>query len=112
MGLVEWQDFEKIEIRVGTVVSAKMNTSARKSAYILEVDFGQEIGVKKTSAQITDLYDCEQLIGKQVIAVVNFPPKQIGKMISEVLVTGFPNQEGKVVLCSPDFKVPNGSRLY
>lgn len=112
MGLVEWQDFEKIEMRVGTVVSAKINDSARKKSYILEVDFGAEIGIKKSSAQITERYQVDALIGKQVMAVVNFPPKQIGKMISEILVTGFPDQDGNVVLCTPDFQVPNGSKLF
>lgn len=112
MELIEWQDFEKVELRVGTIISAKINESARKKAYKLEIDFGAEIGIKKTSAQITDHYLAEELLGKQIIAVVNFPPKQIGKMISEVLVTGFPDEEGKVVLCSPDVQVPNGSKLF
>lgn len=112
MELIEWQDFEKVELRVGTVISAKNNDSARKSAYILEIDFGPTIGIKKTSAQITDHYKLNDLIGKQIVGVVNFPPKQIGKMISEVLVTGFPDAEGKVVLCSPDIRVPNGSKLF
>lgn len=112
MELVEWQDFEKIELRVGTVISARINDSARKKSYILEVDFGAEIGIKKSSAQITECYDVDALIGKQVMAVVNFPPKQIGKMISEILVTGFPDQNGNVVLCTPDFPVPNGSKLF
>lgn len=112
MELIEWQDFEKVELRVGTVKSAKINDSARKAAYILEIDFGPEIGIKKTSAQITDLYQPDDLLEKQVVGVVNFPPKQIGKMISEVLVTGFPNLEGNVVLIAPDFKVPNGAKLF
>ena len=112
MELVEWQDFEKIELRVGTIISAKTNDSARKKAYTLEVDFGPEIGIKKSSAQITELYSTDALIGRQVVAVINFPPKQIGKMISEVLVTGFPDEQGNVVLCSPDLKVPNGSKLF
>lgn len=112
MEQIKWQDFEKVELRVGTIVSAKINDSARKKAYLLHIDFGQEIGNKKTSAQITDHYKAEDLIGKQIVAVVNFPPKQIGKMISEVLVTGFPDEGGNVVLCSPDLKVPNGSKLF
>ncbi len=112
MELIEWKDFEKVELRIGTVLSAKINESARKKAYTLQIDFGSEIGTKKTSAQITDYYKEEDLVGKQIIAVVNFPPKQIGKVMSEVLVTGFPSEDGKVVLCSPDFKVPNGSKLF
>ena len=112
MELIEWQEFEKVELRVGTVKSAKINDSALKAAYILEIDFGPEIGIKKTSAQITDLYQPADLLEKQVVGVVNFPPKQIGKMISEVLVTGFPNLEGNVVLIAPDFKVPNGAKLF
>lgn len=112
MELIEWQDFEKVELRVGTVISAKNNDSARKRAYILEIDFGPTVGIKKTSAQITDHYKLEGLIGKQIVGVVNFPPKQIGKMISEVLITGFPDDDGKVVLCSPDIQVPNGSKLF
>ncbi|GHE57818.1 MULTISPECIES: tRNA-binding protein [Roseivirga] len=112
MNLIEWHDFEKVEIRVGTVISAEINDSARKKAYKLVVDFGEEIGHKKTSAQITERYTPEELIGRQVLAVVNFPPKQIGKMISEVLVTGFPDSDGNVVLCAPDVPVPNGAKLF
>ena len=112
MELIEWQDFEKVELRVGTIVSAEVNESAKKSAYVLNVDFGSEIGLKKTSAQITDLYSIDNLIGKQVVGVVNFPPKQIGKMISEVLITGFPDEEGRVVLISPDIRVANGAKLF
>ncbi len=112
MELIKWKDFEKVDLRIGTVMSAQINEAAIKKAFILEIDFGSEIGLKKTSAQIMDFYSKETLIGKQVIAVVNFPPKQIGKMISEVLVTGFPDELGRVVLCSPDMKVPNGSKLF
>ncbi len=111
MAQISWSDFEKVEIRVGTVLSAEDFPQARKPAYILKVDFGDEIGIRKSSAQITDLYRIEDLIGKQVIAVVNFPSKQIGPIKSECLVTGFYNSSGKVVLAVPDNEIENGSRL-
>lgn len=111
MAQISWSDFEKVEIRVGTVLSAEDFPQARKPAYILKVDFGDEIGIRKSSAQITDLYRIEDLIGKQVIAVVNFPSKQIGPIKSECLVTGFYNSSGKVVLAVPDSEIENGSRL-
>lgn len=111
MEQIKWSDFEKIELRVGTVISAIDNDSAYKASYILEVDFGEEIGVKKSSAQITELYQMDDLIGKQVVGIVNFPPKQIGKMISECLITGFSADHGEVALCIPDQQVPNGARL-
>lgn len=106
-----WSDFEKVELRVGTILSAEDFPEARKPAYILRVDFGDEIGVKKSSAQITALYGKEELVGKQVIAVVNFPPKQIGPIKSECLVTGFYNRDGEVVLAVPDKEIGNGARL-
>ena len=106
-----FDDFLKLDIRCGTVVAAQPFPEARKPAYKLEVDFGADIGVKKSSAQITDLYDCVGLVGTQVMAVVNFPPRQIGPFMSEVLVLGFPDAEGRIVLTSPREPVPNGARL-
>ena len=100
-----------MELRVGTIVQAEDFPKARKPAYILHVDFGDEIGIKKSSAQITDLYSKNELIGKQVIAVTNFPPKQIGPILSECLITGFYQPNGDVVLAVQDKKIENGSRL-
>lgn len=111
MNSISWADFEKVELRVGTVLSAEEFPEARKPAYILKVDFGEAIGIRKSSAQITDLYGVEELIGKQVVAVVNFPPKQIGPIRSECLVTGFYNSDGKVVLAVPDRDIEDGARL-
>ena len=108
---INWGDFEKVEIRIGTVLRAESFPAARKPAYILHVDFGPEVGVLKSSAQITDLYKKEELVGRQVVAVTNFPPKQIGPIMSECLVTGFYQPDGAVVLAGPDRPVPNGSRL-
>ncbi len=108
---ISWSDFEKVDIRIGTVLRADDFPEARKPAYILQVDFGPEIGILKSSAQITDLYTREELVGRQVVAVTNFPPKQIGPIMSECLVTGFYNPDGAVVLARPDSPVPNGSRL-
>ena len=108
---ITWDDFQKVELRVGTIIEASDFPEARKPAYILQVDFGGELGVKKSSAQITDLYAKEDLVGKQVIAVVNFPPKQIGPIRSECLVTGFYNADGQVVLAVPDQSLQNGARL-
>lgn len=108
---ISWQDFEKIDIRAGTVVQAEIFEGARKPAIKLWVDLG-ELGVKKSSAQITGKYTPESLIGKRVVCVVNFPPRQIGKFMSEVLVTGFPDSENHVVLCTVDGTVPNGARLF
>ncbi len=111
METISWGDFEKVEIRVGRVVEAADFPEARKPAYILHVDFGPDIGVKKSSAQITRVYRREELIGKLVVGVVNFPTKQIGPIRSECLVTGFHNEQGDVVLCTPDQAVPLGSKL-
>lgn len=109
--MISWEEFEKVELRVGRVVAAHPFPEARKPAYILEIDFGEKVGVKKSSAQITDLYTIEELPGTLVVAVVNFPKKQIGPLMSECLVTGFHDDEGRVVLCRPEFDVPLGSRL-
>jgi tRNA-binding protein len=109
---ISWDDFAKVDIRVGTVLSAVPNAAARKPALTLEVDFGAEIGRKKASAQLTELYRPEDLVGRQVAAVVNFPPRQIAKVMSEVLVLGFPDAEGRVVLVSVERPVPDGGKLF
>lgn len=108
---IQYADFLKVDIRVGTIVKVEEYPEARKPAYKLEIDFG-DLGKKRSSAQITAHYAKEELIGKQVIAVLNFPPKQIGKFISEVLVLGLPDEQGRVVLVCPTVPVPNGNRLF
>lgn len=109
---IGFEDFLKVDIRVGTILSAEAYPEARKPSLKLAIDFGPGIGVKRSSAQIAALYTAEELVGRQVAAVVNFPPRQIGKMMSEVLTVGFPDEEGRVVLFAPDGKVPNGARLF
>ena len=111
MDTISVEDFMRVELRVGRVVSASVFVEARKPAYILHVDFGEKLGVKKSSAQITALYRPEELVGKLVVAVVNFPRKQVGPLMSDCLVTGFHNEHGEVALCVPDQTVPLGSRL-
>ena len=111
MEQIQYADFEKVELRVGTILEAHEFPEARKPAYKLVIDFGPEIGIKKSSAQITYYYKPAELVGKQVVGVVNFPPKQIGPWISECLVTGFP-EDGQVVLISPDRPVQNGVKLF
>jgi tRNA-binding protein len=109
---IGYDDFAKVDVRVGTVLSAAPNPAARKPAYVLEIDFGAGLGRRKASAQVTELYTPEQLVGRQVAAVVNFPPKQIARMVSEVLVLGFPDAQGRVVLIDVDRPVPDGSRMF
>ena len=108
---ITWKDFEKVDIRIGTIVEVEDFPEARNPAFILHVDFGVEIGLKKSSSQITDLYTKDQLQGKQVIAVVNFEPKQVGPIMSECLVLGFYRQDNSVVLATNDLPINNGSRL-
>lgn len=110
--MITYADFLKVDIRVGTIIEAQQFPEARKPAYQLRVDFGPEIGIKKSSAQITQHYRPEDLVGKQVVAVVNFPPKQIGPFISEVLVLGLSDSEESIVLVSPDQRVVNGQKLH
>lgn len=112
MASITWQDFEKVSLNIGTIIKAEPYPEAKNPAYIIHVDLGSEMGIRKSSAQITKNYKSQDLIGKQVVCVTNFPPKQIGKIMSEVLITGFPDENGDVVLCTPDTKVSNGVKLY
>ena len=109
---ISFDDFQKVDIRVGTIVGVDPFPEARKPAFKLKIDFGPEIGLKKSSAQVTKYYTPETLMGRQVAAVVNFPPRQIGPVMSEVLTLGFPDEEGEVVLAAVSHKVPNGGKLF
>jgi len=109
---IEYNEFEKVDIRVGTIIEAKENNLLNKPSLILKIDFGKKIGIKKTSAQLKKNYNIEELINKQVAAVLNFKPKQIGNLISEVLVLGFPDQDNEPILITPDKKILDGGKLY
>ena len=110
--IISFDDFLKVDIRLGTIIDAKVFEDAKKAAYQLWIDFGDPLGIKKSSAQVVQNYALGELIGRRVAAVVNFEPKQIGKFMSEVLTLGFPSAEGEVVLVSPEQPVPNGARLF
>jgi tRNA-binding protein len=109
---IAWEDFERVDVRVGRVVEAKPFLEARKPSIKLSIDFGPEVGEKRTSAQIAEHYTPDSLVGRQVVAVVNFPPKRIAGFKSEVLVLGVPDEAGEVVLLSPDLEVPPGGRMF
>jgi tRNA-binding protein len=111
MNSITWKEFEQVELRVGTIVAVDDFPEARKPAYKLKVDFGPEVGIKQSSAQITTLYRKEELLGRQIVGVVNFPIKQIGPFLSECLVTGFYQEDGAVVLAVPERHIPNGAKL-
>lgn len=111
MNDLSWDEFQRVELRVGTIIKVEDFPKARNPSYILHIDFGEEVGIKKSSAQITVLYSKETLLGKKIMAVTNFPPKQIGPFMSECLVTGFHREDGAVVLATPDLNAPNGTRL-
>lgn len=108
---INWTDFEKVDLRVGTIIDVQDFPEARRPAYQLKIDFGNDIGIRKSSAQITKLYTKEDLLGRQIVAVINFPKKQIGKFMSECLVTGFANADGDIVLTSVERELPNGEKL-
>ena len=110
--LINYSEFQKVEIRVGTILSAELNEELQKPSIVIKIDFGEEIGIKKSSAQLTKNYKSEQIINKQIVAVINFPHKQIGNLLSEVLVLGFPDDSGEPILIIPDKKVANGGKLY
>ena len=110
--LISYSDFVKIEIRLGTIISAELNNKLRKPSYVLRIDFREEVGIKKSSAQLTTNYKVEKLLNKQIAAVINLPKKQIGDLISEVLVLGFPDENNEPILIGPDKRLVNGRQLY
>ena len=110
--IISFLDFNKVDIRVGTIISAEINDKLQKPSIILKIDFGKNIGIKKSSAQLLKNYNLKKLIDKQIAAVINFPKKQIGSLISEVLVLGFPDNNNNPILISPDKKVTNGGKLF
>ena len=112
MALISFEDFLKVEIYVGTILTAEENNSLKKPSIILTIDFGKKIGIKKSSAQLKKNYNCVDLVNKQVAAIINFHPKQIGNVISEALVLGFPDENNEPVLITPDLKIKNGKKLY
>ena len=112
MTYLTYNDFLKVDIRLGTIIKAEENNSLKKPSIVLEIDFGEKIGIKKSSAQLQKNYNSTKLINRQVAAVVNFPPKQIGKIMSEVLVLGFPDNENEPILFSPDYKLINGVKIF
>lgn len=111
METITWNEFEKVELRVGKILSAEVFKEARMPAYVMQIDFGEELGLRKSSAQITKHYTPEELVGRLIMAVVNFPKKQIGPIMSECLVTGFADEDGEIVLCGVDKDVPLGAKL-
>ena len=112
MSLISYDDFSKVHISVGTIIKAKEDYTLKKPSIVLTIDFGDKIGIKKSSAQLQANYDSSKLINRQIAAVTNFPPKQIGKFMSEVLVLGFPDDNNEPILVTPDFKIKNGRRLF
>lgn len=108
---ISWDDFQKVDLRLGTIIEVTEFPEAHNPSYKVKIDFGADIGIKKSSAQITALYNLEDLLGKQVLAVVNFPPKQIGPFMSECLITGFHNEDGAIALAISEFNTPNGAKL-
>jgi len=112
MPLISYDDFTKVQISVGTVIKAEVNDTLKKPSIVLTIDFGEKIGIKKSSAQLLANYDPSELLNKQIAAVINFAPKQVGKFMSEVLVLGFPDDKNEPILVTPDFKIKNGERLF
>ena len=112
MSLISYDDFSKVQICVGTIIEAEEHDALKKPSIVLTIDFGEKIGIKKSSAQLQANYDSSELLNKQIAAVINFPPKQIGKFMSEVLVLGFPDENNEPILVTPDFKIKNGGKLF